>query len=336
LDSVFGFFPEVIMVPYVIGVDIGGTMIKGGLFDAQGTLCSKFAVPTGQEAEHQGVLHSLLSLIRHLASELAYVPPVGIGIAGVLDPNRTTLLESPNLKRLSGLKLADLTCAELSVPVFLENDANCAALGELWAGSGKKLDNFLLYTIGTGIGGGLILNRKLWIGEQGKAGEFGHMIVNPEGAGCACGKQGCLEAEASGSAIIRRAREAVLAGTIPSLQEYGSQPSATITPEQVYHAAAHGDVVCLQILRSCADYLAIAMSNVNSFLDIHHFIIGGGVAPALQLVFDYLLDHTCDRVFSISKEHITIQMAALGNDAGIYGAGFLALQKTSSNARADT
>lgn len=314
------------MTQFVIGIDIGGTMIKGGLFDLNGSLLAKASQPTAHASGVHNFLDSVSSLVDQLSRYGHETAAVGIGIAGILDFSRSTLLESPNLQSLNGTALRDLLTRRLGVPVLLENDANCAALGELWVGSGKDLTSFLLYTIGTGIGGGLVLNRRLWIGEQGKAGEFGHMIVNPHGALCKCGKKGCLEAEASGSAIVRLARNALRTGMSTSLLDYMDNKNDFITPEHVYNAARAGDTLCLNILRRCAEYLAVAMSNVNNLLDIHHFIIGGGVGAAIGLVQEYLLFQTQNMIFSSSKQSIRLLMAHLGNDAGMYGAGFLARQ----------
>ncbi|MCX8044312.1 MAG: ROK family protein [Desulfobacterota bacterium] len=309
---------------FYIGIDIGGTVIKAGLFNADGVLHRKLSIPTPRKRSIDHFLDALVTAVQQLCPDLDPTPPIGIGIAGILDFERTTVLESPNLPFLQGVKVFDLAYNRFNTSVFLENDANCAALGELWVGEGKDLDNFLLYTIGTGIGSGIILDKKLWTGEQGKAGEFGHIIVNPNGSLCSCGKVGCLEAEASGSAIIRSARQALLSGASSALLYQVGTGFDEVTPEHVYHAACAGDSTCLEILRQCATFLAIGMSNVNNLLDIHHFIIGGGVGTALRLVHDHLSKMTKKMLFNVSKEKLTIHYAALGNDAGMFGAGFLA------------
>jgi glucokinase len=270
------------------------------------------------------VLQNIIRLARHLSSASIAPSAVGIGIAGVLDSRRTTLLESPNLPQLHNAPLKELLESELRIPVLLENDANCGALGELWAGAGRALDNFLFFTIGTGIGAGLILNGRLWSGENGKAGEFGHVIVNPSGAQCACGRHGCLEAHASGSAITRLAREGLAQGRQTSLQSLLHDRPDAVTPESVYHEAVKGDRFCLDIFHEAARFLAIGIANVNNLLDIHSFIIGGGVSKALHLVEGYLLNETRQRVFGVSKERIHVSLTKLGNDAGIYGAGYVA------------
>jgi glucokinase len=314
---------------YIIGIDIGGTMIKGALFDLQGGLIRKDETSTKAEKGLEPFIENIVSFVNLFQKGTGKASSLGIGIAGVLDKERETLLESPNLPLLKNVPLKKLLESELGIPVFIENDANIAALGELWAGDGKGIDNFLLLTLGTGIGSGLILNGNLWTGETGKAGEFGHAVVNPEGAQCACGKKGCLEAHSSGSAMVRMAREALAKGRESSLQNlYKNNPDA-LTPKAIYTEAKNGDELCLEIFKEAARFLAIAISDVNNLLDIHNFIIGGGVSKASHIFEAGLREEVRKRVFSISKDKIRIIISKLGNDAGIFGAGYLAKQNIS-------
>jgi glucokinase len=314
---------------YIIGIDIGGTMIKGALFDLQGGLIRKDETSTKAEKGLEPFIENIVSFVNLFQKGTGKASSLGIGIAGVLDKERETLLESPNLPLLKNVPLKKLLESELGIPVFIENDANIAALGELWAGDGKGIDNFLLLTLGTGIGSGLILNGNLWTGETGKAGEFGHAVVNPEGAQCACGKKGCLEAHSSGSAMVRMAREALAKGRESSLQNlYKNNPDA-LTPKAIYTEAKNGDELCLEIFKEAARFLAIAISDVNNLLDIHNFIIGGGVSKASHIFEAGLREEVKKRVFSVSKEKIRIIISKLGNDAGIFGAGYLAKQNIS-------
>jgi len=311
-----------------IGIDVGGTMIKGGLFDGKGALVKKESVPTHADKGKDAFLENAASLVKSLQGHGEEVAAVGIGIAGVLDKKRTTLVESPNLPLLNSFPLKSLLEDRLHIPVFLENDANCAALGELWAGAGRGHDNFLLFTLGTGIGSGLILGGRLWTGEEGKAGEFGHMVVHPHGAQCLCGKRGCLEAHSSGTAVIRMARQALASGKASSLVRAFENNPGAITPESVYEEALKGDALCLDIYLEASLFLAVGISNINNVLDIHTFIVGGGVSSAFHLFEDNLLKEIKSRVFAASRDKITVFMSTLGNDAGIYGGGCLAAQST--------
>jgi glucokinase len=249
---------------------------------------------------------------------------MGVGIAGVIDQAREVLVESPNLPLLKNLFLKRKLEAVLGIPVFLENDANIAALGELWVGEGKGMDNFLLITLGTGIGSGLILNGELWTGEIGKGGEFGHVIVNPDGPYCACGNQGCLEAHSSGSAMVRIAKEALKQGRASSLQGLYQEDPQAVTPKAIYTEAKNGDALSLEIFQEAGRFLGIAIAGVNNLLDIHTFIIGGGVSKAAEIFEAGMIETVKKNVFASSRDKISVSLSKLGNDAGIFGAGYLA------------
>ena len=271
------------MQNYCIGIDIGGTVIKGALFASNGSLVQKRSVETLADKGRDAVLKNLTALIHSLHSTDKRVSAVGIGVAGVLDQHKEVLLQSPNIKVLEQVPLQKMLGEALRLPVFLENDANAAALGEKWAGAGRELDNFLLITLGTGIGGGFILHGELWSGENGKAGEFGHMVVAADGEACACGKRGCLEAYSSATAIKRMAQDALRAGACSGLQNLSGGDFSAIDAEMVHQAALQGDAVSRDVFKQMARYLAIGISNVNNLLDIHSFIIGGAVSNAFEV-----------------------------------------------------
>jgi glucokinase len=314
------------MQDYVIGIDIGGTMIKGALFGSDGALVEKRSEETRVDRGRDAVLQNLIALIKSLHTAKGQMLSIGIGVAGVLDPPKEVLLQSPNIKPLEQAPLKKLLNEALQLPVFLENDANAAALGEKWAGAGRELDNFLLITLGTGIGGGFILHGDLWAGENGKAGEIGHMVVATDGILCACGKRGCLEAYSSATAIKRMAQDAVQSGACSSLKNLSRGDFSTIDAEMVHQAALQGDAISIDIFKQMARYLAIGISNVNNLLDIHNFIIGGAASNALEVFRSFLLEEVARQVYAISQSKIKITASQLGNDAGIYGAAYLALK----------
>jgi len=311
---------------YIIGIDIGGTIIKGALFTAEGNLVQAASIETQAYQGTEKVLKNLLSLVNSLKEKERGCSAIGIGVAGVLDAKKERLLQSPNLKNLENINLKHFLVESVKLPAYLENDANAAALGEKWAGAGRNIENFLLITLGTGIGGGLVLHGDLWSGEHGKAGEFGHMIVEQGGAACACGKKGCLEAYSSGEAISRMAREALQSGACSSLKNLSSGNYDIIDAEMVYHAAQNGDAVAVEVYKRAAQYLAIGIANVNNLLDIHHIIIGGGVSKAFNLFAAVLIEEVKKQVFRISQDRIMIVPSQLGSEAGIYGAAYLALK----------
>lgn len=311
------------MEHFVVGLDIGGTNIKGALINACGDIVYKELIATCHDSGHESFVDGLCDLICKLTQGYR-LNAVGLGIAGMLDAERSMVLESPNMPQLQRLPLRNMLAQRLHCRVIIENDANVAAQGELRAGAGRGLSNFLFFTLGTGIGSGLILNECLWCGEQGKAGEFGHVTVEPDGELCGCGRYGCLEAYSSGTAIMRMARNAAFHHQDSALRAYADNPSA-ITPEIVYQHALTGDAACCLIFKTMARGLAIAIANVNNLLDIHSFIIGGGISRAFDLFSPMIMEELDQRVFIMSRDSIRLIRAQLGNDAGVIGAGFLAL-----------
>jgi len=313
------------MEQYVVGLDIGGTAVKGALINTAGDIVYQDSIATCHDFKNNGFVESLNEFILNLLRGNK-IQALGVAIAGVLDSERTMLIESPNLPQLKNLPLQNLMLQRFHCPVIIENDANAAAFGELHFGSGRGCDNFLFFTLGTGIGSGVVLERSLWRGELGKAGEFGHVTVEPDGQLCGCGKKGCLEAYSSGTAIIRMARKAAANNPDTALHSYADD-IASITPERVYQAALAGDGASRMIFKTMARGLAIAIADVNNLLDIHTFIIGGGISGACKFFVPMILEELEQRVFKISREKIKIVKAQLGNDAGVLGAGLLAGQK---------
>lgn len=306
----------------IIGLDIGGTAIKGALFTGSGEIAVKDQTATQHDRGPEYFIDSVCGFVRSLARGHV-VDAVGAGVAGIVDLDRTTLIEAPNMPGLRRVPLKLLLEDRLHCPVIIENDANAAALGELQAGAGRGLANFLFFTLGTGIGSGLVLNSRLWRGEQGRAGEFGHLTVYPEGALCGCGKRGCLEAHSSGTAIVRMAVDASRQHSDTELRCHADTPAA-LTPEIVYQLARAGDAVCRDIFKSMARGLAIAIADVHNLLDIYTFIVGGGISRAYDLFCPMVMEDIDLRVFTSARGRIRLLRAELGNDAGVYGALYAA------------
>jgi glucokinase len=317
------------MSSYVIGIDIGGTMIKGALLNKEGELIEKYETESHAEVDADAFIANIITFVNHIRKGHENVISLGIGIAGLLNNTREILIESPNLPTLKNVLLKSEFESSLKLPVFIENDANIAALGELYVGEGKNLDSFLLMTLGTGLGSGLILNGELCIGETGKGGELGHTIVQPDGKPCSCGKKGCLEAYCSGSAMVNMAKEALEANKPSSLLKIYNNDPSSLTPKAIYTEAENNDELCHDIFKKTAKYLAIGISNVNNLIDIHNFIIGGGVSKASHIFKEGLIEEVKQNVFNISKNKIRIMISTLGNDAGILGAGWLAIKGVS-------
>ena len=300
-----------------IGIDVGGTNLRAGLTDEAGNLLVSRQVPlVFRDAE--SFVRTLASLARTAAEEvgadLSQVSSVGIGIPGAV--REGTVLYTPNIP-MRDVPLAALFRKYLDLPVYLENDANCAALGEWLRGSGRGCDAFAVVTLGTGIGGGFILNRRLLSGVS--AGEVGHMVVERSGALCTCGRRGCWEAYASAPGLVRMAREALERSPESALH------GKVLDGETIFAAAREGDKTALSVCRTFVEYLALGITNLINILQPEVLALGGGLAAAPEeLLLEPLreiVEETCySRHLGILPR---ILRAELGNDAGVVGAALL-------------
>lgn len=312
----------------VVGIDLGGTYIKGALFDTSGKILAEGKLETEVALGQERVIQNIISLVNRLRERCSSETLVGIGLGvpGALDFKNGRIVQSPNFPGWENVPIRAWIQKALAVPVILENDANAAAMGEMWAGAARQLDHFLLITLGTGVGGGLVLNRKLWYGENGKGGEVGHMRITPDGPPCGCGQHGCLEVYASWSALIRMAKE-----EWNEVKKGHSEPfpSRFETVQGLAAGAEKGDPLARTVFSKLAFYLGIGITNVANLLDINHFIISGGVSNAFHLFKEPLRMEVASRVFGMDRETayktICIDKALCGENAGMLGAGYLAL-----------
>jgi glucokinase len=308
----------------VLAIDIGGTKLAAGIVETEGRILARGEVPTLAAEGLEPVLGRIVGLGRALLSrpEVADVSVhrVGVGCAGPVDLKAGIVFNPPNLPGWLRVPLIDHLQEALALPVVLENDANAAALGEFRYGAGKGARSIVYLTVSTGIGGGIILEGKIWHGLKDSAGEIGHMTVCPDGPLCGCGNRGCLEAMASGTSIARRAREAIAAGRQTGLSEIPALTSA-----DVVRLALAGDVVAREVWDSAVTYLGIGVAAVITILAPERVVIGGGVAQAGDFLFDSLREHVRQRVKLVPVEFVPILPAALGPDVGILGAAAVAL-----------
>lgn len=309
------------------GVDIGGTTIKAGLFNQDGMLLNKWEFPTKKSDIEKEFLWDtaifIESMIRERKLDRNGIIGIGVGLPGPVMENGE-VLELSNLgtgyfniinelQEMTGLK------------VKAGNDANVAALGELWQGSGKGYKSMVLVTLGTGVGGGIIYNNDILAGSKGAAGEIGHICVNEkEKITCGCGKKGCLEQYASATGIVRLAREALARKNKQSKLYDKDQLNAKV----IFDLAKEGDVLSLEIVEDACRYLGIALAQVAQVVDPEVFVIGGGVSKAGSILTERVKEHYNSHVMDALKDK-EFRIAALGNDAGIYGGARLIL---SSNA----
>lgn len=306
-----------------VGVDLGGTNIKAGLLDDQANLLARLSIAT--EAEH-GPDHVIARIVQAIDQVLAQaglprqdVAGVGIGAPGAMSHKKGLIIAPPNLPGWHNVPLRDRVAALLGLPTVLENDANAAAWGEFWAGAGRGTDNMVMFTLGTGVGGGIIIDGQILRGAFDNAAELGHMIVKPGGRPCGCGQQGCLEAYSSAAATARRAIEAIQAGQDSSLKARleAGQP---VESRHVEQAARAGDPLAERIWDEACYYLAIACVNVQHFCNPQRVVLAGGMIGAGAFLLDRVRKHFDQQTWTVAQDRPEIALATLGNEAGLIGA----------------
>ena len=298
----------------LVGIDLGGTSIKAGACDEKGRVLDHRSVPTGLEDGTAAVLDRMADLARELGAAAGGRRKVGVGAPGLIDHAAGRVLESPNLQAMQGVSVRDELAQRLDFEpagVILENDANCAAYAENWCGAGVDETDLLLVTLGTGVGGGLILHDELYSGPGGMAGEVGHVCIDPDGPPCGCGRRGCVEQFASATAATRRAVEAGLPREKPGdLELLSEQARAWDGPERA-------------LLVSVGRDLGRGLGVVVCLLDLRTFVIGGGFGAATDVLEPGIREGLRDRSYGERLKSIRILPAVLGPDAGWIGAARL-------------
>lgn len=313
------------MKTYAVGVDVGGTSVKLGLFSTEGVLLDQWEIPTRTENGGENILPDIAASIRGKLSEknmaMESVAGIGIGVPGPVD-GESTVHKCVNLGwGVFNLKERMNQLIPEIPKVAAGNDANVAALGELWQGGGKGYRSTVMFTLGTGVGGGVVVDGQIVAGIHGGAGEVGHMTVNPsESVPCACGKCGCLEQYASANGIVRMAKV---------MLEESEKPSALrgmerFSSKEICDLARDGEEMAGEILDRFGDYLGRAMSYVSCTVDPDVFIVGGGMSRAGAVILDAVGKYYRKYAFHVSAE-TPIVLAKLGNDAGIYGCAKMVL-----------
>ncbi|HEU0213975.1 MAG TPA: ROK family glucokinase [Jiangellaceae bacterium] len=307
-----------------IGIDVGGTKIAGGLVDDAGVIIARTRRDT-PSTDPRAIVDNIVSVVQELRRDRS-IDAVGVGSAGFVDAARSTVLFAPNLA-WRDVAVRDQVVAATELPVVVENDANAAAWGEFRYGAAEDVDDMVCVTVGTGIGGGLVLDGAVYRGAHGVGAELGHMRVVPNGHLCGCGNRGCLEQYASGSALVREARALASAGSVfaARLLELAGGDPEKITGPMVTLAARDGDVAARELLTDLGRWLGEGLASFAAILDPAVFVIGGGVSAAGDLLLgpasDAFRRNLTGRGYRPEAE---IRVAMLGNDAGIVGAADLA------------
>lgn len=312
----------------VLAIDLGGTKIITALISRQGEMLAREYTPSlagkGQEAVIKQLSTAIDGLLKEQKLSLTQLHSISIAAAGAIDSEKGLVTQSPNLPGWRDVPLANIIKEKYRVQTFLINDANAAALGEHRFGAGKGVNNLVLMTIGTGIGGGIIIDGKLYAGASGGAGEIGHMTIDVNGPRCNCGNIGCLEMLASGTAIARDAVRLIREGGRSSLVEMVKNKLENITAEKVFQAAKAGDSLASMVIARAADYLGTGLVNLVNIFNPDVIIIGGGVANMGNILLEPARKVVNERAFRLSAQTVRIIPAELGEDAGVFGAAVFA------------
>lgn len=309
---------------YAVGVDIGGTTVKLGLFDQGGQVLEKWEIPTVKEDQGSHILPDIAASIKEKTAlmniDLSDIQGVGVGAPGPVD-NEGTIYKAVNLG-WDVFNISQVLGSYLNLPVKAANDANVAAFGEMWQGGGKGHDNIVAVTLGTGVGGGIIVNGSILTGATGAGGEIGHIhIEDNEPETCGCQNHGCLEQYASATGVVRLARRRLEQDQEPSVLRSGE-----LSAKAVWDAVKAGDRVAVQVAERFGEYLGKGLAAVAAVANPEVFVIGGGVSKAGTILFDYIRP-TYEKYVFHGCRNAEFALATLGNDAGIFGAAALILNE---------
>jgi len=302
---------------YAIGIDLGGTNLRVALVSQEGEIARKIKKTSSEE-----VFNSLFETIEEVMH--GDIAGIGLGVAGLIDRKNGRVFSSPNYRAVEGLDLIEGLQRKFNLPVYLENDANAAALGEKVSGAGKNFENFILLTLGTGIGGGIIYKGKL----LDVAAEIGHMSINSEAEKCPCGNIGCLENYASARAMIAKAVAMLEKGAESMLKNCCNGSIYKITPEDIYKSALEGDTLSREILRDAGRALGVGLASLINILSPEAIILAGGLIGAWNIYVQEAIREASRRAFKDIFEAVKIIPSSLGDDAGIVGAASLVFMKT--------
>lgn len=310
------------MSQYVFGVDIGGTTVKLGLFDVEGNLLDKWEIPTRTEESGSYILPDIARAIQQKIEEKQIekdtVAGVGVGAPGPID-NQGVVHRAVNLG-WGVFSIKDTMEEILKVPVMAGNDANVAALGEMWKGGGQGSSDLIVVTLGTGVGGGIIVDGKILTGVTGAGGEIGHIHVEDnESETCGCGNVGCLEQYASATGVTRLANR-----KLKESEKESTLRGGEVSAKTVFDAVKAGDALAIEVAEEFGKYLGDCLAAIAGVVNPEAIVLGGGVSKAGEILIDYIRPHYEKNVFHGSR-NVKFSLATLGNDAGIYGAAKLVL-----------
>ena len=309
----------------IFAADLGGTHLRAATVDHKGKIQFRFKQNTPQAKDASAIVDAIVAAVRESeqVEGAQEISAVSLVVPGTVKVEEGAVVKAPNLPCLDGFQLAAALTEQLGLPAILENDANAAAVGEMWQGAAVGCKTIICVTLGTGVGGGIILDGKLWRGVDGAAAEIGHMCVDPfGGVACTCGSRGCLEVFASATAIVRMTREAS-----PRYPESILQHAKELTAKTIYAAGQQGDELAFEIFRRMGVYLGIGLANLINILNPEMIVIGGGVVNGWDLFAKHMHQQVEERAFPLLAARVKIERAKCGDDAGLLGAARLALKE---------
>ncbi len=307
------------MEEVIIGVDLGGTNLKAGVLTDDGEILHRCQRRTESDKGPEKVCDNIAAAVkecRKAASENQHVAGIGIGTPGPLDLSQGVVRFAPNLPGWDDVPLRDMIQERTGLRCVMENDANAAALGEQWLGAGHGCSSLVLFTLGTGIGGGIVLDGEVWHGYDDGAGEIGHMSIDPEGPRCGCGSWGCIEAFASATGMVRRMEQAIESGTNTCLAD----TRGDLTAKKIYEAAVDGDAAASKNIHMTGYYLGVAVSNIMHILNPEVVVFSGGVTAAGNMLLNPIRQTARERTMEACRRDVKIKLAELEENAGIIGA----------------
>jgi len=319
----------------ILGIDLGGTKILTAVTDSQGNMLSREHSITpaskGRETVIQSILDSAHSALKQAGIAISEIFAIGIGAPGISNPETGILFTSPNLPGWQDVPLRDIIQSRLGKKAFLINDANAAALGEFYFGAARGARNFIYITLSTGIGGGIVIDGKIYSGAIGAAGEVGHMTIDDNGPICNCGNRGCWETLASGTALAREARQQIKEGVRTSILEYAEGDIEKVTAQVIHSAAEQGDSLAKELIARTGYYVGVGLANLINIFNPELIVIGGGLSNIGDMLLKPAFKTAGERAYKEAFQAVRFASAELGRNSGVLGAaafGFREMRKS--------
>ena len=314
----------------ILSIDLGGTKILTAVTNSQGKMLSRDHSITPALKGYEAVIHSILESAHRALKQadvaIEEITAIGVGAPGLSNPETGILFTSPNLPGWQDVPLRDIVQERLGKQTFVINDANAAALGEFYFGAARGVRNFIYITLSTGIGGGIVIDGKIYSGTIGAAGEVGHMTIDDEGPICKCGNRGCWETLASGTALAREARHRIKEGVATSILEYAEGDVEKVTAQVIHNAATQGDSLAKELIARTGYYIGVGLANLVNIFNPELIVIGGGLSNIGDMLLEPAFKVAGERAYKEAFQAVRFASAELGRNSGVLGAAAFALQ----------